>query len=307
MALANNKIIRSAGAVHHAGQRTDVQPEQPAVGLRFGHSGNRRSLRSRGVEAALSDFDATWTTTFNIGQNSDDSEQRRAGRRSARRPGARPIHRGRTTRPCQKRSPTAVRCPLSNVVELRRRRTSPCCSRPRTPATSRRSTRSPCGPAPEPSSRESRRRSDRGFPASAASARALRLPASTKTSPWERSSCRPSTLLRDTENTYWNLYLQYRLYHTAVVAHNSALRSWREAYAKLKAGGVTGFTPGGRSHGPRPALQHAGDRRADPEQPLHERNGSAPLAGSAGQRRSNHSTGRRAADGQASFPTGTTA
>ena len=50
-------------------------------------------------------------------------------------------------------------------------------------------------------------------------------------------------LLRDTENLYWNLYLQYRLYHTAVVAHNSAERSWREAYAKLKAGGVTGFSP----------------------------------------------------------------
>ncbi len=50
-------------------------------------------------------------------------------------------------------------------------------------------------------------------------------------------------LLRDTETAYWNLYLQYRLYHTAVVAHNSALRSWREAYAKLVAGGVTGFTP----------------------------------------------------------------
>jgi outer membrane protein TolC len=50
-------------------------------------------------------------------------------------------------------------------------------------------------------------------------------------------------LLRDTETAYWNLYLQYRLYHTAVVAHNSALRSWREAYAKLIAGGVTGFTP----------------------------------------------------------------
>lgn len=50
-------------------------------------------------------------------------------------------------------------------------------------------------------------------------------------------------LLRDTENTYWNLYLQYRLYHTAVVAHNSALRSWREAKAKLDIGGATGFTP----------------------------------------------------------------
>jgi len=50
-------------------------------------------------------------------------------------------------------------------------------------------------------------------------------------------------LLRDVENTYWNLYLQYRLYHTAVVAHNSALRSWREAKAKLDIGGVTGFTP----------------------------------------------------------------
>jgi outer membrane protein TolC len=50
-------------------------------------------------------------------------------------------------------------------------------------------------------------------------------------------------LLRDTELTYWDLYLAYRLYHTAVVAHNSALRSWREAKAKLEVGGVTNFKP----------------------------------------------------------------
>jgi outer membrane protein TolC len=50
-------------------------------------------------------------------------------------------------------------------------------------------------------------------------------------------------LLRDTENAYWDLYLSFRLFHTAVVAHNSALRSWREANAKLEAGGMANFKP----------------------------------------------------------------
>ena len=44
-------------------------------------------------------------------------------------------------------------------------------------------------------------------------------------------------LLKDVEDTYWNLYLQYRLYNTAVSARNSALRSWQEAKAKLDIGG----------------------------------------------------------------------
>jgi len=47
-------------------------------------------------------------------------------------------------------------------------------------------------------------------------------------------------LFRNTEDTYWNLYLQYRLYHATVMAHNSAVRSWREASAKKRVGGAAG-------------------------------------------------------------------
>lgn len=43
--------------------------------------------------------------------------------------------------------------------------------------------------------------------------------------------------LKDVEDAYWNLYLQYRLYNTAVVARASALRSWRDAKTKLEVGG----------------------------------------------------------------------
>ncbi|MGE3315323.1 MAG: TolC family protein [Planctomycetaceae bacterium] len=50
-------------------------------------------------------------------------------------------------------------------------------------------------------------------------------------------------MLIDVENLYWDLYLQYRLYDTVVVAHNSALRTWREAKAKLDIGGVRNFKP----------------------------------------------------------------
>jgi outer membrane protein TolC len=53
--------------------------------------------------------------------------------------------------------------------------------------------------------------------------------------------------LRDVESAYWNLYLQYRLYDTAVTARASALRSWRDAKAKLDLGGGANpnerFTP----------------------------------------------------------------
>ena len=91
MSLANNKIIRSAGAFTTPGNGLMSNPNgQPSV-YDSAIQETGVLLGARGVEAALSDFDATWTTTFNIGQNSDDSEQRRAGRRSARRPGARPI------------------------------------------------------------------------------------------------------------------------------------------------------------------------------------------------------------------------
>ncbi|WP_299461790.1 TolC family protein, partial [uncultured Gimesia sp.] len=50
-------------------------------------------------------------------------------------------------------------------------------------------------------------------------------------------------LVSDIEETYWQLYLAYRLYDTQVVARNSALRSWREAHAKLEAGGTRNFKP----------------------------------------------------------------
>jgi len=53
--------------------------------------------------------------------------------------------------------------------------------------------------------------------------------------------------LRDVESAYWNLYLQYRLYDTSVTARASALRSWRDAKAKLDLGGGANpnerFTP----------------------------------------------------------------
>ncbi len=45
-------------------------------------------------------------------------------------------------------------------------------------------------------------------------------------------------LSRDVENLYWQLYLQYRLYDIAVVARNSALRTWREVSLIIEAGGA---------------------------------------------------------------------
>lgn len=50
-------------------------------------------------------------------------------------------------------------------------------------------------------------------------------------------------LLKDVEDVYWNLYLGYRQYDVAIIARNSALRSWREAQARLEIGGVQGFRP----------------------------------------------------------------
>ncbi|NOX56179.1 MAG: TolC family protein, partial [Planctomycetes bacterium] len=50
-------------------------------------------------------------------------------------------------------------------------------------------------------------------------------------------------LVKDVEDLYWELYLKYRVYDTAVTARNSALITWREAKAKLEVGGVQGFRP----------------------------------------------------------------
>ncbi|MEZ6046677.1 MAG: hypothetical protein R3C11_14100 [Planctomycetaceae bacterium] len=48
-------------------------------------------------------------------------------------------------------------------------------------------------------------------------------------------------LLRDVETVYWQLYLDYHRYHTAVTARNSAMESWRNQEQKRTIGGITGF------------------------------------------------------------------
>ncbi len=50
-------------------------------------------------------------------------------------------------------------------------------------------------------------------------------------------------MLKDVEDLYWDLYLSYREYDTAVTNRNSALQSWREAHRILAAGGKPGFKP----------------------------------------------------------------
>lgn len=49
-------------------------------------------------------------------------------------------------------------------------------------------------------------------------------------------------LVKDVEDTYWDLYLAYRNYDTAVTARNTALRTWRNAKFTQAAGGKAGFT-----------------------------------------------------------------
>lgn len=48
-------------------------------------------------------------------------------------------------------------------------------------------------------------------------------------------------LLKDVEDAYWNLYLQYRVYDTQVKSRRSARKSWSDAKAKLDQGGAPGF------------------------------------------------------------------
>ena len=50
-------------------------------------------------------------------------------------------------------------------------------------------------------------------------------------------------LVSDVEELYWRLELTYRIYDSQIAARNSALRSWREADAILKAGGARNFQP----------------------------------------------------------------
>ncbi len=49
-------------------------------------------------------------------------------------------------------------------------------------------------------------------------------------------------LLRDVETNYWNLYLSYRTFDTAVRARNTSLQTWRIAKAKREGGGLQGFS-----------------------------------------------------------------
>ncbi|WP_165441562.1 TolC family protein [Rubinisphaera italica] len=49
-------------------------------------------------------------------------------------------------------------------------------------------------------------------------------------------------LIKDVEDTYWDLYLAYRNFDTSVTARNTALDTWRVAKAKRDLGGVRGFT-----------------------------------------------------------------
>jgi outer membrane protein TolC len=51
-----------------------------------------------------------------------------------------------------------------------------------------------------------------------------------------------TNLVKDVEDSYWELYLQYRIYDTNVSARNSALRTWRDSKRKLEIGGVRGFS-----------------------------------------------------------------
>jgi len=48
-------------------------------------------------------------------------------------------------------------------------------------------------------------------------------------------------LLKDVEDAYWNLHLQYRIYDTQVKARQSAQKSWSDSRAKLDLDGAPGF------------------------------------------------------------------
>jgi outer membrane protein TolC len=43
-------------------------------------------------------------------------------------------------------------------------------------------------------------------------------------------------MVKDVEDTYWDLYLAYRTWDSEIVARNSALQTWREVEAKLRVG-----------------------------------------------------------------------
>ena len=51
-----------------------------------------------------------------------------------------------------------------------------------------------------------------------------------------------TNLVRDIEYAYWELYLQYRTYDTIVSARDSAQKTWDVAKKKLDVGGIAGFS-----------------------------------------------------------------
>lgn len=51
-----------------------------------------------------------------------------------------------------------------------------------------------------------------------------------------------TNFVKDVQDAYWDLYLQYRLYDTIVTARGSALRTWRDSKLKRDVGGAPGFT-----------------------------------------------------------------
>ncbi len=51
-----------------------------------------------------------------------------------------------------------------------------------------------------------------------------------------------TNFVKDVQDQYWELYLNYRLYDTTVTSRNSALRTWRDAKLKRDVGGAPGFT-----------------------------------------------------------------
>jgi outer membrane protein TolC len=70
-------------------------------------------------------------------------------------------------------------------------------------------------------------------------------------------------LIRDVQTSYWDLALAYQTYHAQVVYHHSALKTWREIAAKASQG-----LPGGASPDESQARENYFDAKAQTEQAL---------------------------------------
>ncbi len=71
------------------------------------------------------------------------------------------------------------------------------------------------------------------------------------------------TMLRDVEDLYWDLFLAYRQYDAELANRSSALRSWREVHAKMELGAT-----GGDAASEAQARENYFDTRARVEQAL---------------------------------------